>query len=127
MSGSLVARRIASTSSRLVAPAREASDLRGEVVQRQDDEIRRAEHRPRGDRAREHADLEPQRFGHARRHRVEHRRGVDAGTAFEDSTILFAAFAEEHYGPFVSVASGSGSAPGADATSKAFRMAVTMP
>src|SRR5438270_203117 len=42
-----------------VAAAGDASDLLGELGQGQDDEIGRAEHRPRGDRPREHADLEP--------------------------------------------------------------------
>jgi hypothetical protein len=45
---------------RQVAPARDAADLLGELGQRQDDEIGRPEDRRRGDRAREHADLEPE-------------------------------------------------------------------
>ena len=110
-----------------IAPARNAANLLGELGQGQDDEIGRPENRAGGDRAREHADLEPQRFRHARGHRVEHRRGVNADTAFEDPPILFASFGEEHHVPFVLAARGSCSASGAGATSNALRMAATMP
>ena len=43
-----------------IAPARDASDLLGKLGQGQDDEIRRSQNGPRGNRAGEHSHLEPQ-------------------------------------------------------------------
>jgi hypothetical protein len=77
-----------------VTAARNAANLLGKLGQRQDHQIRRAEHRSRADRAGKHPDLKPQRGGHAGRHGIEHRSRMHAGIALQHLAIALTAFRE---------------------------------
>ena len=69
---------------RQLAGAIDAIGLVGELGEGQHDQVGRAEHRERADRAGEHADLEAEILGDARGDRIEHRARMDAAIARED-------------------------------------------
>ncbi len=69
---------------RQAAGAADATGLLGELGQREDDEIGRAEHRERRDRARKHPGLEAQILGDARGDGVEDRGRPHAARPRQD-------------------------------------------
>ena len=69
---------------RQLAGAVDAVGLLREFGQREHDDVGRAEHRERRDRAGEHAGLEAEILGDARRDRVEHRARINATRSRDD-------------------------------------------
>ena len=81
---------------RQLAGAVDAVGLRGELGQRQHDQVGHAEHGERGDGAGEHADLEPQLLGDARGDRIEDGTGMDALRGLQDGPEAFASIGPVH-------------------------------
>ena len=71
---------------RQLAGAVDAIRLCGELGQRQHDQVGRAQHGERRDRAGEHADLEPQLLGDSCRYRIEDRSRMNAVRACDHGT-----------------------------------------
>ena len=74
----------------------DAIGLARELAQGEHDQVGRTQHGERGRRAREHADLEAEILGDAGRDRIEHRAGMDAALACEDSAEALAAVGPVH-------------------------------
>ena len=81
---------------RQVAGAVDAIGLAREFTEGEDDQVGRAQHRQRGRRTREHADLEAEILGDAGGDRIEHRAGVHAAVSAEDRAETPAAVGPVH-------------------------------